>query len=250
MSNLIGKINKLETFGLVDGPGVRYVVFLQGCSMKCKYCHNPETWYGSAPIEMTPEQLYKKALRYKTYWKNNGGITVSGGEALLQLDFVTELFELAKKDGIHTAIDTSGNPFKMNEEYLEKFNRLMRVTDLFILDLKEINNKKHIELTSQPNDNILQMAQYLSKNNKKMWIRHVLVPNLTDNEADLKKMDEFIRSLNTVTRVEVLPYHTLGVPKWEKLGRKYPLEGYKIPTKEQITKAEDILRVDSFPEKA
>ncbi|WP_074730954.1 pyruvate formate-lyase-activating protein [Lachnobacterium bovis] len=246
--NTIGKINKLESFGLVDGPGVRYVVFLQGCAMKCKYCHNPETWTGQAKLEMTPEQLYEKAIRYKNYWRDNGGITVSGGEALLQLDFIIEFFKLAHSSGIHTALDTSGNPFRMDKEYLKEFDKLMDVTDLFILDLKVMDNKLHEELTSKSNKNILEMAQYLSENNKKMWIRHVLVPNLTDDKKDLKIMHEFIKSLNNVMRVEILPYHTLGVAKWEQLGRKYPLEGYEVPTKEQIREAEQILEVDTYPD--
>jgi len=233
---ITGHVNSLETFGLVDGPGVRFVVFLQGCKMRCKYCHNPETWNMSGGEEWTAENLYNHAKRYKTYWRNNGGITVSGGEPLLQKEFVTELFTLAKKDGVHTALDTSGQPFSESED----FEKLMSVTDLVILDLKEWNSEKHRELTGFGNENILAFARWLSDNNKKMWIRHVLVPELTDNENALRQMHDFILALKTVEKVEILPYHTFGLAKWEKLGIPYPLENAKIPTAEQIKTAEDI----------
>ena len=232
---ITGRVNSLETFGLVDGPGVRFVVFLQGCKMRCKYCHNPETWNLSGGEEWTAENLYNHAKRYKTYWRNNGGITVSGGEPLLQKEFVTELFTLAQKDGIHTALDTSGQPFSESED----FEKLMSVTDLVILDLKEWNSEKHKALTGFGNENILAFARWLSDNHKKIWIRHVLVPELTDDS--LKEMHDFISSLKTVEKVEILPYHTFGLAKWEKLGIAYPLENAKIPTAEQIKNAEDIL---------
>lgn len=239
-NKITGKINSIETFGAADGPGVRYCLFMQGCPMRCKYCHNPETWSGNAEIIMTAEEALEDALRYKGYWGEKGGITVSGGEALLQLEFVTEFFELAKGEGINTALDTSGAPFKNTEAYLEKFNRLMKVTDLFILDIKQIDNERHKELTGRTNTNILQLAQYLSDNNKEMWIRHVLIPGYTDNEKDLKELGEFVRTLKTVSKFEILPYHSLGVPKWEKLGKKYELKEVKAPTGEEITRAEKL----------
>ncbi len=233
---ITGHVNSLETFGLVDGPGVRFVVFLQGCKMRCKYCHNPETWSMLGGEEWTAENLYNHAKRYKTYWRNNGGITVSGGEPLLQKEFVTELFTLAKKDGVHTALDTSGQPFSESED----FEKLMSVTDLVILDLKEWDSEKHKALTGFGNENILAFAKWLSDHNKKMWIRHVLVPELTDNEDALKEMHDFISALKTVEKAEILPYHTFGLTKWDKLGIAYPLENAKIPTAEQIKTAEDI----------
>ena len=234
---ITGRVNALETFGLVDGPGVRFVVFMQGCRMRCKYCHNPETWSMAGGEEWTAENLYSHAKRYKTYWKNNGGITVSGGEPLLQKEFVTEFFTLAKKDGVHTAIDTAGQPFCENGG----FEKLMSVTDLVILDLKEWNSEKHKALTGFGNENILAFAKWLSDNNKKMWIRHVLVPGLTDDKNSLKEMHDFISSLKTVEKVEILPYHTFGLAKWEKLGISYPLENTPLPTDEQIKIAKDIL---------
>lgn len=243
--NITGYVHSLESFGLVDGPGVRFVVFLQGCAMRCKFCHNPETWK-SGGEEWTAEKLYERVYRYHKYWKNNGGITVSGGEPLLQMEFVTELFRLAKKDGVHTAIDTAGQPFSDDSQWLESFKELMSVTDLVILDLKEMDAEKHKSLTGFDNANILKMAQWLSDNGHSMWIRHVLVPNLTDDADGLQKMHEFISGLKTVERVEILPYHTLGIMKWNSLGIKYPLENTQVPTKEQIETAEKILHTSDY----
>lgn len=239
----IGYVHSLESFGSVDGPGVRFVIFLQGCAMRCKYCHNPDSWNMKAGQEWTAADLLAKALRYKSYWGSKGGITVSGGEALLQMEFVTELFTLAKQAGVHTTLDTSGNPFKMEQEYLEKFNKLMDVTDLFMLDIKEMSAEKHKALTGQDNKNILQLATYLSEHDKEMWIRHVLVPELTDDEEGLKGLCQFTESLNTVSRVEILPYHTMGVFKWENLGLDYPLKDYRVPTTEEVKRAEKLLKI-------
>ena len=201
MGETLGRVHSVESFGSADGPGVRYIVFLKGCNMRCKYCHNPDTWAKCGENDgaklMTPQEVLKTAMRYKAYWKQTGGITVSGGEALLQIDFVTELFKFAKEKGV--------------------------------------------KLTGQTNKNILDMAQYLSKNGKKMWIRHVLVPGITTDERYLKQLREFIDTLKTVERVEVLPYHTLGVFKWKELGIPYQLEGVEPPTKEQIECAKRIL---------
>ncbi len=247
-NNVQGRINSIETFGAVDGPGVRYIVFLQGCRMRCKYCHNPETWgdTGEGVYTESPEETFEKAWRYHNYWKNGGGITVSGGESMLQMEYVTELFRLAKEKNVHTALDTSGQPFSEDPVVLEKFDRLMKVTDLFILDIKQIDRKKHKELTGWVNDNILDLAIYLAVHRQKMWIRHVLVPGITTGEEDLRRLRSFIDHLreidpDCVDRVEVLPYHTMGIAKYEKLGIAYPLEGIDPPTKEQIQVAEDIL---------
>lgn len=240
-----GKIHSFESFALVDGPGVRFCVFLQGCNMRCKYCHNPETWACDAGEEWTPQDLFNKVYRYKNYWGKDGGITVSGGESLLQMEFVTEFFKLAKEKGIHTAIDTSGNPFKMDSEYLMVFDKLMEVTDLFILDIKEMNPAKHKELTGHTNENIIALAKYLSEHGKDMWIRHVLVPGLTDDEEGLVELKKLIDELKTVSRVEILPYHTLGLFKWDKLGINYPLDGVPTPTDEEIKRAESILGIST-----
>ena len=242
MENVTGNVHTLESFGLVDGPGVRFVVFLKGCPMRCLFCHNPDTWTGAGKT-WTAGDLYRHIRRYKSYWKDNGGITVSGGEPLLQTKFVTALFTLAKKENVHTAVDTAGAPFDRGE-YLESFNKLMEVTDLFILDLKSMDPELHKRLTGTDNSNILDMARYLSQHGKKLWIRHVLVPDLTDGEDDLLKMKEFIDSLETVERVEILPYHTLGVMKWEELGIPYPLEGVPVPSEEEVTRAEELLGIN------
>lgn len=241
MSEIKGRIHSVESFGSADGPGVRYIVFLKGCNMRCQYCHNPDTWAKDGGELMTPEEVLKKALRYKTYWKEKGGITVSGGEALLQIDFVTELFRLAKEKGVNTCLDTSGNPFSMEEPFKSKFDELMKYTDLFMLDIKHMDDATHRKLTGQTNQNILEMAAYLSDHGKAMWIRHVLVPGITTEEDELHRLRSFLDTLKTVERVEVLPYHTLGVFKWKELGIPYQLEGVDPPTKEQIDRAKEIL---------
>ena len=241
MSQILGYIHSVETFGSADGPGVRYIVFLKGCNMRCKYCHNPDTWAKTDGELRSPEDVLKQALRYKNYWGKKGGITVSGGEALLQIDFVTELFTLAKQQHVNTCLDTSGNPFTREEPFYSKFEELMKVTDLVMLDIKHMDDDAHRELTGQNNTNILDMARCLSDNGKAMWIRHVLVPGITDDEGQLKRLRKFIDTLNTVERVEVLPYHTLGVFKWKELGIPYRLEGVKPPTEEQVQRAREIL---------
>ena len=239
----VGYIHSLETFGLVDGPGVRFVVFMQGCHMRCKYCHNPETWATGCGDEWTAEALFEKAYRYHNYWGQTGGITVSGGEPLLQIDFLTEFFTIAKNHGVSTTLDTAGNPFTTEEPFYSKFKALMEVTDLVMPDLKHTDDKAHRELTGWTNENILQMARWLSDNNKDMWIRRVLVPGITDDDSELHRLKDFIDSLKTVKRVEILPYHTLGLFKWEALKIPYPLEGVPTPTEEQVKHAEDILGI-------
>lgn len=243
--DVTGHIHTLETFGLVDGPGVRFVIFLKGCRMRCKFCHNPDTWSGSGK-EWTAADLFAHVRKYKSYWKNNGGITVSGGEPLLQMSFVTELFRLAKAEGIHTALDTAGEPFRTDAPYLAEFDKLMELTDLFLLDLKMMDPEGHKRLTGVENSNIIRMARYLSDHGGKMWIRHVLVPGVTDDEQDLRKMHSFIASLKTVERAEILPYHTLGIMKWKELGLDYPLDGVPAPTEEQVKKAENIMIGELF----
>lgn len=252
MEEVLGNIHSVESFGSADGPGVRYIVFLKGCQMRCKYCHNPDTWVNPCgsmdqpkPGDhwQSPKEVLAKAKRYKTYWKKNGGITVSGGEALLQIDFVYQLFALAKKEGIHTCLDTSGNPFTKEEPFFSNFQKLLEVTDLFMLDIKEMDADKHRQLTGQDNANILEMARYLSDQGKAMWIRHVLVPGITDDEKDLLALRDFVGSLQTVERLEILPYHTLGVFKWKELGLSYGLEGINPPTAEEVRRAKDILGI-------
>ena len=241
-----GRVHQLESFGLVDGPGVRFVIFVQGCRMRCRYCHNPETWQIDAGTEWDSEDLFNRAYRFKNYWQDNGGITISGGEPMLQMDFVTDIFARAKEKHVHTALDTCGQPFSMEPAFLEKFDKLMAVTDLFILDIKEFDSAKHKALTGHPNENILQMAKYCSDHGKKLWIRHVLVPNLTDDEQGLKGLADFIDTLKTVERVEILPYHTLGVFKWKKIGVPYTLEDVEPPTDEEVEKAQKLLHCERY----
>ena len=241
-----GRVHSIESFALVDGPGSRCAVFLKGCALRCRYCHNPDTWEAEGGTMWEAKDLLERVLRFRPYWGNKGGITVSGGEPLLQIDFLTEFFQLAKKENVHTCIDTAGQPFNSDPAWMAKFEKLMEVTDLVMLDIKEIDNEKHIALTGRPNTNILEMARWLSDHGKRMWIRHVLVPNLTDDEEGLQRTREFIDSLKTVDLVEVLPYHTLGLAKWEKLGIPYSLEGVEPPTREQKQRADEILGCARF----
>ena len=237
-------IHSTESFGSVDGPGIRFLIFLQGCHMRCRYCHNPDTWktdrVGCGSPASVPD-LLDKAERYRSYWGPEGGITVSGGEALLQTDFLIELFEEAKSRGINTCLDTAAQPFTREEPFFSKFERLMQSTDTVLLDIKHIDSERHRWLTGHPNENILDCARYLSDIGKPVWIRHVLVPGITDDEQQLRQLRQFIDTLQNVQKVEVLPYHTLGTFKWEQLGIPYSLKDTPTPTAEQIAKAQEIL---------
>ena len=239
---MLGRVHSLESFGSADGPGVRYLVFLQGCAMRCRYCHNVDTWARDKGTLMSVEEVLDKAERYRGYWGEDGGITVSGGEALLQIDFVTELFEEAKRRGIGTCLDTALQPFTRHEPFFGKFERLMGSCDLVLADLKHIDPAEHKSLTGHGNANILDALTYLSDIEKPVWIRHVLVPGITDDDAYLERTAEFVSSLSNVERVEVLPYHTMGAYKWRELGLDYPLEGVEPPAPARIENAERILR--------
>lgn len=234
---MIGHIHSTESFGAADGPDVRFIVFMQGCHMRCRYCHNPDTWKMDGGDEVTADEILKRALRFKPYWGKDGGITISGGEPLLQIDFVIELFKKAKELGINTCIDTAGNPFTKEDPFFSKFEELMKYTDLLLLDLKEINPTRHKDLTGFDNSNIIEMAKYLSEINKPVWIRHVLVPEHSDFDEDLDALGDFIDTLSNVDRVEILPYHTLGKFKWENLGIPYTLESISPPSAERIENA-------------
>ena len=240
-SPLLGRVHSVETFGSVDGPGIRFLIFLKGCSMRCRYCHNPDTWDPETDDLRTADELLTQAMRYRSYWGREGGITVSGGEALLQIDFLTELFRKAKAKGIHTCLDTSGQPFTRREPFFSKFAELMKYTDLLLFDLKQIDDAKHRELTGRTNRNILDCARYLSDIGKPIWVRHVLVPGVTDNDDDLHALRAFIDTLQNVKRVEVLPYHAMGTYKWEQLGIPYTLKDFSAPSEERVRNAEHIL---------
>ena len=264
-----GRIHSLESFGAVDGPGIRYLIFLKGCNMRCQYCHNVDTWNPDTDNLMTADELLDKAERFRSYWGKliisgqsgkstrlyegfrsywgkEGGITVSGGEALLQIDFLIDLFRKAHERGINTNLDTSGQPFTREEPFFSKFNELLKYTDLVMLDIKHIDDEEHKKLTGHTNKNILDCARYLSEQGIPMWIRHVLVPGITDNDEYLKKTREFIDTLDTVMKVEVLPYHTLGEYKWKELGIPYKLEGVEPPTEERIQNAKKILEFNKY----
>lgn len=230
-----GKIHSLESFGTVDGPGVRYVVFVQGCPMRCAYCHNPDTWEMNGGTLMEPEEILENYERNKPFYKG-GGITVTGGEPLMQLDFLLELFTLAHERGIHTCLDSSGIAYKpnANPEWLAKLDKLCAVTDLVMLDIKHIDPEKHKELVKQPNDGILAFAEYLDRMHVDVWIRHVVVPGLTDNPEDLRRLGYFIGGLSNLKALDVLPYHTMGKKKYDELGIKYRLEGVPEMDKNRV----------------
>lgn len=237
-----GFVHSVESFGSVDGPGIRFLIFLQGCPMRCQFCHNPDSWKTGIGEERTADELLDQAERFRTYWGDNGGITVSGGEALLQIDFLLELFEKAKQRGIGTCLDTSAQLFTRKSPFFEKFERLMELTDTVLLDIKHIDDEEHRKLTRHSNANILDCARYLSEIDKPVWIRHVLIPGITDKDEYLVKLRDFLSTLHNIERIEVLPYHTLGVYKYEKLGIDYPLKGVQPPAAERVTNANDILQ--------
>ena len=246
MSICKGRISATESFGSVDGPGIRFIVFVQGCRYRCQYCHNPETWEREGGYEATAEEIFRQAWRYRPYWKQTGGITVSGGEPLLQLEFVTKLFRLAKEKGVNTVIDTAGEPFTYDEPFFSAFDDLLPLTDLFLLDLKQIDDEVHRALTGVSNESALALARFLSERGKRMWIRHVLVPGWTTGADDLSRLSYFIASLKTVDRVEVLPYHAMARHKYEAMNLPYRLGDTPAPTAEEIARAEEILRVGEY----
>lgn len=235
-----GRVHSLESFGAVDGPGIRYLIFLQGCAMRCAYCHNVDTWDMGKGSLMTPGEILDRAERFRSYWGEQGGITVSGGEALLQISFLQELFAMAKERGINTCLDTSGQPFTRENPFFSEFRQLMENTDLVLLDLKEMNDERHRSLTGHSNQSVLSCARYLSDTGKPMWVRHVLIPGWTDFDEDLKSLREFLDTLSNVKRVEILPYHTLGVYKWKELGIPYRLDGVESPDRERVGRARRI----------
>lgn len=237
-----GFVHSVESFGSVDGPGIRFLIFLQGCPMRCQFCHNPDSWKTGIGEERTADELLDQAERFRAYWGDNGGITVSGGEALLQIDFLLELFEKANQRGIGTCLDTSAQLFTRKSPFFEKFERLMELTDTVLLDIKHIDDEEHRKLTRHSNANILDCARYLSEIDKPVWIRHVLIPGITDKDEYLVRLRDFLSTLHNIERIEVLPYHTLGVYKYEKLGIDYPLKDVQPPEAERVANANDILQ--------
>lgn len=230
------KVHSIESFSTVDGPGIRFVLFLQGCHLQCKYCHNRDTWDVNGGEFKSLDDIFDKIMRYKNYIYPNGGVTMTGGEPLLQSKFIFELFKKLKKEGIHTCIDTSGSlPLTDN------IKNVLSVTDLVLLDIKHIDDAKCKELVGVSNKLELNFAKYLSDNNIPIWIRQVLVPGYTDDENDLLKLRDFLNTLKTVEKVEILPYHNMGEFKWKKLGSSYPLEGVRQADQADVDRAKKIL---------
>lgn len=230
-----GRIHSLESFGTVDGPGTRFVVFVQGCPMRCAYCHNPDTWDMNGGTLMEPSSIIEQYEKNQAFYANGGGLTVTGGEPLMQIDFVTELFTLAKAKNIHTCIDSSGIAFQPdNAALIAKTDTLMGLTDLVMLDIKHIDPEKHRELTMQPNENILKFAAYLDKKGVDMWIRHVVVPGITDDEKYLFELGYFIGQFRNLKALDVLPYHTMGEKKYQSLGLEYKLKGVPAMDKDKL----------------
>lgn len=240
MTDIYGNIHSIETCGTVDGPGVRFVVFTQGCPMRCKYCHNPDTWGINVNKNMSVKEILAQYDGVKEFCR--GGITVTGGEPLMQIDFVTELFKEAKKCNIHTALDTSGVTFHYHSDAENnKFDELLKYTDLVMLDIKHIDDNEHKKLTGHSNKNILEFAKYLSEKNIPVWIRHVVVPGITFDEKYLTELGKFLKTLGNVQALDVLPYHNMARGKYKDLGIEYPLGDTPPLTKEQAIEARDII---------
>lgn len=236
-----GHVHSIETCGTVDGPGLRYVIFLQGCPMRCQYCHNPDTWEPGAGEEMTVDEALSKFYSNLAFYKH-GGVTVTGGEPMMQMDFLIELFETLKKDGVHTCIDTSGIMFQQNSEaFMEKMERLAAVTDLVMLDIKHIDDEKHKKLTTHSNERILAFARYLDEKKIPVWIRHVIVPGITLYQEYLERLGEFMATLSNVKALDVLPYHSMGKVKYENLNMEYPLPDTREATKQEAATAKSII---------
>lgn len=232
-----GNIHSVESCGTVDGPGIRFVVFTQGCPLRCQYCHNPDTWEFKDNQKMSVEEILEQYDGVKEFCK--GGITVTGGEPMAQMEFVTELFKQARAKDIHTALDTSGIFF--NRENTEKIDELLKYTSLVLLDIKHIDDEEHKKLTKHSNKNILDFARYLSETKKPMWVRHVVVPGITFKEEYLTRLGEFLGTLNNIVALDVLPYHDMAIPKYENLGIEYPLKGVPPLSHEQALEARNII---------
>lgn len=235
----VGNVHSIETFGAFDGPGVRYIVFLQGCPFKCQFCHNRDTWSTRTNKLMSVDEIFNDFSKYKSFYKT-GGITVSGGEPLLQLPFLIELFKKFKSEGIHTCIDTSAACYNVREN--DKFKELMEYTDLVLLDIKQINDEKHKVLVGSSNKKVLDFAKFLDELGVKVNTRHVLVPGVNDDLDDLITLRKFLDTLNNIVKIDVLGYHSKGQVKWEQMGLTYPLDGVREATKDDVKIAENILK--------
>lgn len=238
---MTGRVHSIESFGTVDGPGVRLVVFLQGCPMRCLYCHNPDTWKMAGGTEMTVAQIMAQYEKNRAFY-SRGGMTVTGGEPLMQMEFVTELFSAAAHRGIHTCLDTSGITFRPdNHELTERFDKLLSVTDLVMLDIKHIDPAEHVKLCGQPLKPVLEFARYLDEKAIPVWIRHVVVPGITYDQNELYRLGTFIGTLHNVKALDVLPYHDMGKIKYEELGMDYPLKDVQPLGKDEALAARQMI---------
>ncbi len=233
-SSILGDISSIETMGLVDGPGIRFVVFLQGCPLRCKYCHNPETWANkNGNIKMTPEELMEKVLRYKNYYGTDGGVTFSGGDPLVQKEFLIECLKLCKKYKINSAIDTAGST--------NDYDEILDLVDLVIFDIKAYKQEDYKNITGKNIDNSLKFLYACQAKNKKMWLRTVITPGINDNKDYVLGLKNFIKDLKNIEKVELIPYHTYGVDKYKKLGLLYQLEGVKDMNNDECVELQKIL---------
>ncbi|WP_394130064.1 pyruvate formate lyase 1-activating protein [Shewanella maritima] len=233
----LGRIHSIESFGTVDGPGIRYIVFMQGCLMRCQYCHNRDTWDLDGGKQVSVDDLMQQVLSYKPFLESSGGgVTASGGEAILQANFVADLFKACKASGIHTCLDTNG----FVRKYEAVIDELLNHTDLVLLDIKQMDDQKHIDLTKVSNQRTLQFAQYLANRGQKTWIRYVVVDGFTQDEQSAIELAEFIKPMGNIEKVELLPYHQLGEHKWANYGEEYSLKDVKPPSTEVMDKIKAI----------
>lgn len=236
--SVIGRVHSVETCGTVDGPGIRFIIFLQGCLMRCKYCHNRDTWDTDGGKEMSVDELMADLVQYRHYMNaSGGGVTVSGGEAMLQPEFVKAIFTACKMEGIHTCLDTNGFVRRIDDTVKD----VLDVADLVLLDIKQMDNDKHIDLTHVSNKYTLEFAQYLAERNQPVYLRYVVVPGYTDSEEDAHQLGEFIAPMKNIEKIEMLPYHELGKHKWTAMGLIYPLDGVNPPARETMENIKNIL---------
>lgn len=239
---MIGKIHSFETFGTVDGPGIRFVVFMQGCNFRCKFCHNPDTWFKDSGREYTEDEIINEVEKYRTYYeKSGGGITVSGGEPLLQIEFVTNLFKLAKEKGVNTALDTAGDIDLEVKENISKLDELLKNTDLVLLDIKEIDEQKHINLTGKSNKNTLEFAEYLNTKNIPTVLRYVYIKGINDSKETLDGIKRIKQCMKNIIDMDVLGYHKMGEYKWKELGVKNEFEHLESPSQEAVKQIKEYL---------
>jgi len=237
--SVTGRVHSIETCGTVDGQGIRFIIFLQGCLMRCKYCHNRDTWDTEAGKETTVEELMTELLQYRNFMEaSDGGITISGGEAMLQPEFVLAMFKACRLEGIHTCLDTNGFVRKIDQTTKD----ILDYTDLVLLDIKQMDNKKHIDLTHVSNKYTLDFAKYLAEHDQAVYLRYVVVPGITDDLDDAHALGQFIAPMKNIEKIEMLPYHELGKHKWTAMGETYPLDGVNPPTRESMQAVQQVLQ--------